>query len=235
MRRSRIDAAYKGRAKCESCGIRSLVLFADLRREDFDLIHMPIEELVFDPGAQLYAAGDPATSVFTVRSGLVKLLQYLPDGSQRIVRLLRPGATAGLEALVAEEFAHTAIALQKTEVCRVPREVVERLDRETPRLHTQLMRRWHDALRQADDWLSRLSTGNARERLARFVLSMADDHGALTLLTREDLGSVLGITTEHASRTVSEFKRQGLLTDHGYNRFDADLGRLRQVVDGTAA
>ena len=235
MRRSRIDAAYTGRANCEACGIRGLVLFADLTRDDFDLIHLPIEELMLEAGSQLYLAGDPATSVFTLRKGLVKLVQYLPDGSQRIVRLLRRGATSGLEALVADDYAHTAVTLQKTEVCRIPVDVVARLDRETPRLHAQLMRQWNDALRQADDWLSGLSVGSARERLARFVLSAADEHGAITMLTRADLGSVLGITTEHASRTVAEFKRQHLLRDHGYNRYDADLARLRQVVDGTLA
>lgn len=230
MRRTQIDAAWQGTAHCLDCGIRDLVLFADLTEPDFNLIHLPIDEIAFEPGATLYSAGGDAATLFTIRSGLVKLVQYLPDGTQRIVRLLRNGATAGLEALLGGNYEHTAIALQPTEVCRIPRQVVERLSRETPRLHGQLMQRWHAALRQADDWLTELSTGKAPQRLARLMLHLAGPEGEVTLLSREDVGSMLGITTEHASRTVAEFKRNGVITEIAVNRYRCDRDHLTAIA-----
>lgn len=230
MKRTQIDAAWKGTANCEDCGIRDLVLFADLAEPDFNLIHLPIDEIAFEPGATIYSSGGDGATLYTIRSGLVKLVQYLPDGTQRIVRLLRHGATAGLEATLGQPYEHTAIALHPTQVCRIPRQVVERLSRETPRLHSQLMQRWHAALRQADDWLTELSTGKAPQRLARLMLQLADGEGHVTLFSREDVGSMLGITTEHASRTVAEFKRNGVITELSANRYRCDLAQLSCVA-----
>lgn len=230
MKRTQIEAAWKGMAHCQDCGIRDLVLFADLTEQDYSLIHLPIDEIEYDAGATLYSAGADGSALYTIRSGLVKLVQYLPDGSQRIVRLLKSGSTAGLEVTLGQACEHTAIAVHPTLVCRIPRQVVDRLSRETPRLHSQLMQRWHAALRQADDWLTELSTGKAPQRLARLLLMLADSSACATLFSREDVGSMLGITTEHASRTVAEFKRNGLLIELAPNRYRCDLKQLGNVA-----
>lgn len=234
MKACQIDAAWQGKAECRECGVRDLVLFAELTESDFNLIHLPIDEIRYEAGTILYEAGQNGRALFTIRSGLVKLVQYLPDGTQRIVRLLRQGATAGLEVLVGQPYEHTAVFLQPGLVCRLPLEVVERLSRETPRLHSQLMRRWHAALHQADEWLTELSTGNARQRVARLFLHLLEYGGDETvrLLSREDVGAMLGITTETASRTVAEFKRQALIDEISTNRFRCRRDELEQVAQG---
>jgi len=69
-------------------------------KKDFSLIHRPIDDLSYPAGAYLYRQGSQGINLFTLRSGLVKLVQYLSDGTQRIVRLLHPGTIAGLDSLV---------------------------------------------------------------------------------------------------------------------------------------
>lgn len=239
MRRGQIEQAWLGRAECRSCGIRDLVLFADLQEADFQLIHLPIDEVRVDSGGTLYTAGDAGTAAFTIREGLVKLVQYLPDGTQRIVRLLRPGAVAGLEVLIGRPYEHTAVAVQPTLVCRLPIEVLERLSRETPRLHRQLMTKWHDSLRQADEWLTDLNTGSARQRVARLFLHLlgtasppcAPKNGNVHMLAREDVGAILSVTTETASRVVADFKRAGMVTEVASNLFACD----REALEAMAA
>jgi CRP-like cAMP-binding protein len=229
MKRSQIESAWKGNAQCQDCGVRDLVLFADLKEDDFSLIHLPIDETEFEVGRTFYSAGDEGEYLYTIRSGLVKLVQYLPGGGQRIVRLLKRGAMAGLEVTLGQPYEHTAIALHPTSVCRIPRQVIERLSRETPRLHGQLIQRWHEALRQADDWLTELSTGKAPQRLARLLTHLVETDGTVTLFSREDLGAMLGITTEHASRTVAELKRQDALFEMSPNRYRCDLDQLECI------
>jgi CRP-like cAMP-binding protein len=80
--------------------MRELVLFSDLSPEEFALIRRPIDERCFGRGETLFRAGDSPQYVYTVREGLVKLEQYLPDGTQRIVRLARPGDLISLETLL---------------------------------------------------------------------------------------------------------------------------------------
>jgi len=223
---SQIETAWKGEADCRACGVRALVLFSDLQEQDFELIHQPIEDIQVEAGQALYHANAPGRDLFTLRSGLIKLVQYPADGTQRIVRLLRPGATAGMEVLVGATYEHDAIALQPVTACRIPRDVVDKLSHETPRLHAQLMQRWHDSLRQADEFLTELSTGKAPQRLGRLLLQLAEKDGTVLLPSREDIGALLGITTEHASRTVSELKRMDAIFEVSGNRFRCDLDEL---------
>lgn len=232
MRRNRIDAAWQGTAQCRDCVIRDLVLFGDLYEPDFDLIHVPIDELKVAAGAALYHSGEDGRSLYTIRSGLVKLVQFLPDGTQRIVRLLRQGAVAGLEVLAKKPYEHTAIVLQEAEVCQLPREVVERLSKETPRLFARLTERWYQSLHQADEWLTELSTGSARRRLARLFLKLAADRPGqpVVLSGREDMGAMLGLGMETASRTVAEFKRSGLVREGAPNVFVCDVAALESVA-----
>ncbi len=227
------ESAWRGTADCRRCGIRDMVLFADLNEDDFRLIHSPIDDLEFSPGESLQRMGDPANSLMTLRTGMVKLVRNMADGRQRIVRVLRPGDVVGLEAVFSATYDCEAVALTPVKVCRLPVEVIERLTRDTPRLSQKLMGKWHESLKEADDWLADLNFGNARQRVAGLVLKMRPnlahtpdaDETVATLFSREDMGAMLDLKLETVSRTLNAFVREGLLQPMNKQ------GRLYRVVD----
>ncbi len=225
--------AWTGQADCRHCALRESALFAGLREGDFEKIHHPINQFILQPGQILYRAGDAGDRLFTIRRGILKLVQYLPDGSQRIVRLIRSADVAGLEAMVMKPYDHDAIVVQEAEVCCLPVNTLQLLSKENPELHVELLKRWQRALSEADAWLTELSTGSARERVARLLLRLVrDEHSdECQLFGREDLGAMLGITTETASRTVAEFKRQGLMVDLGSNRYRVDTDKAASILE----
>ncbi|KAA6185085.1 Crp/Fnr family transcriptional regulator [Thiohalocapsa marina] len=225
--------AWSGEADCRNCALRTTVLFAGLEEEDFDRIHDPIDQFDLRQGTALYQTGERGDYMFTVRSGALKLVQYLPDGSQRIVRIARGTDVLGLEVLLDEPYQHDAIALQRTEVCRFPARLVKDLGQNSPKLHKELMTRWQRALTEADAWLTELSTGSARQRIARMLLRLARDNANhdCELLSREDMGAMLGITTETASRTIASFKREGLLTETQPNHVILNIASLRRIAE----
>ncbi len=227
-----IDAAWSGEADCSICKLRDTALFAGLDGNDFETIHKPIEQTVLESGSTLYRSGDKAEHLYTIRSGLVKLVQYLPDGTQRIVRLLRTSDVAGMEALLGGVYQHDAIVMQATETCDLPAEVVKRLSRENSRLHEELMKRWQRALEEADLWITQLSTGSARRRVARLLQRLvcnAETHEC-QLFNREDMGAMLGITTETASRTIADFKRSGVLTEKSHNFYTVNMDKIHELT-----
>lgn len=223
--------AWTGVADCKNCAIRNSVLFAGLDEAAFDSIHRPIDQITYQPGAQIYAQDDDASSIMTIRTGLVKLTQYLPDGNQRIVRLLCSTDIVGLEAVVAPRYEHTAVALHTTQVCRIPVDTVRELSEARPHLYRDLMGRWHRALNEADRWITEFCTGPARSRVARLLIWLAERNDGLNceLFSREDLGALLGLTTETSSRIIAEFKRQGLITESRTNVFNCDMQRLGAI------
>ncbi|WP_040854750.1 Crp/Fnr family transcriptional regulator [Thiorhodovibrio frisius] len=225
--------AWAGEADCRSCALRESVLFAGLQETDFETIHEPIEQSSIKPGTTLYQTGDQGEFMFTVRSGALKLVQYLADGSQRIVRIVRATDVLGLEALLGEGYQHDAIALQPTELCRFPTRTVQKLSQDNPSLHRELMARWQHALNEADAWLTELSTGSARQRVARLLLRLVRDRESseCQLFSREDMGAMLGITTETASRTIAAFKRESLIVESRINNFLLDIANLRRIAE----
>ncbi|MES9966951.1 MAG: helix-turn-helix domain-containing protein, partial [Sedimenticola sp.] len=99
--------------------------------------------------------------------------------------------------------------------------------------HQELLSRWQRALTEADAWLTELSTGSAKQRVARLLLRLVRDEEAseCELFSREDMGAMLGITTETASRTIAEFKRQSLLVETRPNHFLLDIRNLERLAE----
>ena len=207
------ESAWRGTADCRQCGIRDMVLFADLRDEDLALIHAPIDDLEFSAGQPVVRRGETATSLYTLRSGMVKLVRNTVDGRQRIVRVLRPGDVIGLEALMGPTYDSDAITLTQVKVCRLPLQVILRLNRETPRLHQRLLEKWHRSLKEADDWLADLNFGNARQRVSGLLLKMRteSDPEVTAIFSREDMGAMLDLKLETVSRTLNALIREEVI------------------------
>lgn len=233
MRPNCTNAEWHGRAKCDQCEVRKYVLFSGLSPHELDTILKPIDNLHVPQHAVLYEQKAAGPSVYTVRSGLLKLRVDLPNGGQRIVRLLRRGDVAGLETLVGERYHHTAIALQDADVCRIPREVVMHLDQTNPAVHQGLLQRWQRSVDQADHFITALSTGPAEARMARLLITLGCTRShPETMPGREDMGALLGITTETASRIMAEFKRRGLVITERGNDVVCDHAGLSQLAIG---
>ena len=207
------ESAWRGTSDCRNCGIRDMVLFADLNEQDFNLIHAPIDDLVYQSGHSLYGESDKAIGVFTLRKGLVKLVRVTADGRERVVRVLFPGDVVGLEALATGHFDSQAVALSEVSVCRIPLDVIHQLGANSPRLHRKLMEKWQSALKQADDWLAELNFGSARQRVLHFIHKMHEmaDDGTATLFGRDDMGAMMDLKLETVSREVTALVRAGVM------------------------
>ena len=190
-----------------------MVLFADLNEHDFGMIHAPIDDLEFKQGAMLYDEGRVASGIFTLRTGMIKLVRVTADGRQRIVRVLRPGDVVGLEALAASQYDSQAIALTDVSVCRIPVDVIHKLGSNSQRLHLKLMQKWQQTLKDADDWLADLNFGTARQRVSNLILKMRNpsDEQIATLFARDDMGAMLDLKLETVSREVSRLIREDVI------------------------
>ena len=225
------DQVWNGAEKCQLCCVRELVLFADLQRADFKLLHQPINDFELQAGDTLYREKEAPKFLYTLRSGMIKLVRYLPNGNYRVVRLLQLGDLAGIEALHGSTYLHHAIALQNTAVCRISVEDIEQLNRKSPHLYKQLTAQWQKVQSDADIWLTELTVGSSKTRVANLLLFLASRNNtddSFYLPAREDIGALLAITTETASRIIAEFKRLGLLQTHHHSA-RIDKTKLEQI------
>jgi CRP/FNR family transcriptional regulator len=170
----------------------------------------------FAPREVIYREGESADTVYEIKKGLVKLINYLPNGRGRIVRLYGEGIWLGLEGLLRRPYEHTAMAVDEVEVTRMPANTLRMMHSDDPHKYTHLMQKWHEHLLEADLWISDFSTGSVRSRVARLInfLSRIEGQqamGKVRLLTCDEMAAILGVTPESVSRIIAEFKRAGVL------------------------
>jgi CRP-like cAMP-binding protein len=192
-----------------------MMLFSSLDKNAFDHILEPIDNLRFGPKACIYTQGEESNSIYSIRNGLVKLTQSLPDGTQRIVRLLGPGAVTGLEALVGESYHHTLLVCQEVDICRIPIETMIQLENEHPHFSEQVMKHWEQHLNLADRWIIELSSGPIRNRVIRFLLMLLEIKGGqndtIRLLSYDDMAAIIDTSRETFNRVIADLKSKGLV------------------------
>lgn len=216
MKTIEIKSAWQGNSDCNSCSIRSSVLFSELNEEDFSKIHEPIDDLRFEANSGIYTQGDAADYVYTLRDGYIKLLHINSDGSGRIVRLVVPGDLFGMEALLGDAYNHSAAALSNIHLCRIPKRIISSLGEESPRLHRQIVKKWGEALAQSESWFSEINTGRIEVRLARFFLrvtKVSGDMAVAPLFKREDMGLMMDVKFETISRALASMADQGIISN----------------------
>jgi CRP/FNR family transcriptional regulator len=207
-----------GRSNCHTCQLRQTMVCSDVGLDDLLSFHTPIDDLVFTPGAVLYNMAETAQAVHCVRAGAVKLMRFDASGNQRIVRILQKNDVAGLEALFAGKYPHTAIAINEVRTCRIPMNHFQHFMAEHPRLQMRLLERSQAALLEVDQWLSDLvaNTIPARVRLARLLLRLrVGDSDRIHRLSLADTGAILGLTPETLCRILQELTSIGVLIKAG--------------------
>lgn len=184
----------------------------------------------------IYRESEEVDRVCIIRSGLVKLLSYLPNGRARIVRLHARDQWIGLEGLLGQNYEHTAIAIDDVVLQHVPIHSLQYHLKDEPGRLLQLLKQWHVDLSQADRWISEFSTGGIRPRVARLLEYLAElEYGSpadtVELLTVCEMSEILGVTPESVSRIVATFKRRNILKKHSESLgevYRLDTPRLQQ-------
>jgi CRP/FNR family transcriptional regulator len=106
--------------------------------------------------------------------------------------------------------------------------VIRSLEEQAPALRDEWMRRWQIALSETEDWASFLTHGTPSIRMARLLLKLAkpDLNDIVTLPNRTDIGIMLSIAMETASRIIAKFQRSGMLRRIGPRQYQIKRSAL---------
>jgi CRP/FNR family transcriptional regulator, anaerobic regulatory protein len=189
-------------------------------------------------GATLYRAGDAFESLYAVRSGSFKTVGVSRQGDEKVTGLHLPGEVMGLEAINSTRHGYDAIALEDSEVCVIPFAALSHLSMRIPELQQQLLRILSGDISRDQGLMLLLGGMDAEQRLAAFLLSLSRRYHMLGYastrfslrMTREEIGSYLGLTLETVSRLFSRFQKDGLLKARQKEIELENVDRLREKV-----
>jgi CRP-like cAMP-binding protein len=229
--------AWRNNVNCLACDGRENSFFAGLSPDAVATLHVDVNNTGMPSGAILYQTGARAEFLWMLRTGVVKLIASSWNGEQRIVRILKPGDVAGIEALLADHYAHTAVSVGVIHACRAPIKAIRQICLEHAGFQWSLMQKWQSALSETEQWLVDMtSTGvAARVRMARLLLHLRNgESNRIYNFSREDLSLMLGTTIETASRIIASFLREHLLVRREADQrfFDADIVGLEMIAQG---
>ena len=170
-------------------------------------------------GSALFSAGDRFTSLYAVRSGFFKTCVTTVDGRDQVTGFQMTGEIIGLDGIVSDHHTCDAVALEDAEVCVMPFDQVEQLSREFTTLQHHVHKIMSREIVRDHSVMLLLGSMRAEERLAAFLLNLVQrlhargfSQSELVLrMTREEIGSYLGMKLETVSRTFSKFVEDGIV------------------------
>jgi CRP-like cAMP-binding protein len=161
----------------------------------------------------LFREADPAEFYFKVVSGAVRSCKLLADGRRHVGDFFLAGDFIGLDAEASYSF--TAEAVTETIVVRYSRRSVDALAWQEPRVGHSLLRIVCHGLSAAQQQMVLLGRKTAEERIASFILGLAERNGAANRvslpMTRSDIGDHLGLTMETVSRALTQLRKDGVI------------------------
>ena len=236
-----IGAMRKFEVTCSSCNLRELCLPKGLDDEDLTRV----EKIVYARrrvrrGEALFNAGDEFHSIYAVRSGFFKTTILNEDGREQVTGFNMPGELLGMDGIGAGSYHGNAVALEDCEVCVLPFSLVEELGREIPTLQRHLHCVLSREIVRDHGVMMLLGSMRAEERLAAFLLNLSrrfikrgysrtDFH---LRMTREEIGSYLGLKLETVSRLFSKFQEDGLIEVQQKHVRITNIDGLEQVLGG---
>ena len=211
------------------------MLCSDLSCSSIDEVLQHTNHYQYSPGALIYGGGSHHKFIYFIRLGMVKLESITHNGENRIVRLLGPGNSIGLELLDDVDFYnHNAVAVDRVDLCTVPIVKVKHLETCNLHLSRRIRGMLQSQLNLADQWIIALGTGTAKQRVAQLILilhqNFTDNNGAFVLLHRDDMAAMISITTETISRTIATFKRNNILFKTDDNLYKCDVSKIEEIA-----
>ncbi|NCP39473.1 MAG: fumarate/nitrate reduction transcriptional regulator Fnr [Rhodoferax sp.] len=205
---------------CANCNMRELCMPVGLSQEELNRI----DEIIgarrkVKRGETLFHNGEKFSHLYAIRTGFFKTCITSEDGRDQVTGFQMAGEIIGLDGIVNDSHTCDAVALEDAEICALPFAQIESLSREVNSLQHHVHKIMSREIVREHGVMLLLGSMRAEERLAAFLLNLAQrlhsrgfSQSELVLrMTREEIGSYLGLKLETISRTFSRFVEDGIV------------------------
>lgn len=229
---------------CSSCNLRELCLPVSMSPSQIEKLDSLVgSRRAVKRGDALFHAGEPFKALYAVRTGFFKTRVSSEDGRDQVTGFQMAGELLGLDGISTDRHACDAVALEDSQVCVIAYSQLEELSREFSDLQHQFHKIMSREIVRDHGVMLLLGSMRAEERLAAFLLNLTQrlhargfSASALVLrMTREEIGSYLGLKLETVSRTFSKFQEDGLLEVKQRDIRILDESGLRALLNTSSA
>jgi len=223
-----------------ACNLRELCMPVGLQPEELE----KIDDLVATRrkvarGSTLFRTGDTFHALYAIRVGMFKTCVPTENGREQVTGFQMPGEITGLDGIVSDLHTCNAVALENAEVCVMPFDRIEELSAHVGALRKHVHRIMSREIVRERGVMLLLGSMRAEERLAAFLINLFQRLHArgfsqtemVLRMTREEIGSYLGLTLETVSRTFSKLAEEGIVEVHQRQVRILDQAALMRVAN----
>ncbi len=228
---------------CSSCNLRELCLPVGISNQQLErLDDIVAMRRAVARGEALFHVGDAFASLYAVRTGFFKTCVSSEDGRDQVTGFQMAGELLGLDGIGTDRHTCDAVALEDSQVCVIPYHQLEDLSRELSDLQRHFHKIMSREIVRDHGVMLLLGSMRAEERLAAFLLNLTQrlrtrgfsPSSLILRMTREEIGSYLGLKLETVSRAFSRFQDDGILSVKQRQIEVLDPDALQRLVNGTA-
>jgi len=233
------SVTVKGVGRCLDCQLSSRCLhdaLSELGVDEFRALVFSHRRL--QSGDCVFRSGETFQAIYLVRAGFVKTVVLLEDGREQVTGLYMPGDMLGMDGIASGTHASDAIALADADVCVIPYERLEAMSHQEPSMRRHLHRLLSGEIIREQRMMLLLGSMSAEERVAAFLVNLSQRFAArgfsssefVLRLTREEIGSMLGIKLETVSRIFSRLQKGALIQIDGKHVRIVNAAGLQQLT-----
>ncbi|MFL1404143.1 fumarate/nitrate reduction transcriptional regulator Fnr [Marinobacter sp. M1N3S26] len=237
------QASAKSRTSCQYCSLSNLCLPLALDSSEMNRLDDVVNrDHIINRGEQVFTQNAPFRSCFAVKSGAIKTSVVTESGEEQITGFFMPGDLVGLDSMSDDTHASSAKALERTSVCEIPVDQLEKLVHIMPGLQHHILHLMSQEIRNSHQLSVLLSKNTAEERIAALLLSLSTRFHRRKLspthfnlpMARNDIANFLGLAVETVSRVFTRFQNQGLIRARGRDIELVNIEALQAMALGNA-
>ena len=188
-------------------------------------------------GETLYRVSAPFQSIYAVRAGCFKTVIVHRNGLEHVTGFYLAGDTLGLDGVSTDLHTCDAIALEDSIVCVIPFHLLAAVCRDVEAMQQHVHRMLSGEIVREASLLMQFGTMTAAQRIAAFLLDLSRRFKArgyssiefILRMTREEIGSYLGMKIETVSRMFSRLQDDGLIDATGKRIRILDIDGLMKL------
>jgi CRP/FNR family transcriptional regulator len=234
-----VFAFRERKTHCPDCGLRTRCLPVGLDPEAVVRFDQSIGgQRRLRKGDVLFSAGGAFLALYPIRFGSLKTSILAEDGREQVAGYHMLGEIVGVDGIATGRHTCSAIALEDSEVCAVPFDRLEETTRVLPTLQFNLRQLLAREVGRNHLQMLLLGSMRAEERVVCYLLDLAERYRQrgyspnefVLRMTREEIGSFLGLKLETVSRVFSRLQSDGLVQAQGRDIKLLDTTTLHRLL-----
>ena len=188
----------------------------------------------FQQGDVIYNEGQNSNYIYLIKNGVVKCHRFDEQGKELTTALHNTFDVFGYTSFIQNiPYQETSTAIRDVELVGISKDLLKRIFDHNQNVTLELMQLLTEDLKEVRDELLQMAYSSVKKKTATTILKFAEKlnrkPGDPIKISRSDLASVAGIATETLIRTISDFKKEGLIDIDGRNIKILDLQKLQDI------